>query len=41
MGHEIISKVEGTANVETGLEDTDRETRIQVDKDRLCGKALL
>jgi multidrug efflux pump subunit AcrB len=37
---EIISKVEGTANVETGLEDTDRETRIQVDKDKAMREGL-
>lgn len=37
---EILRSTEGTANVETGLEDSDRETRILVDKDKAMREGL-
>lgn len=37
---EILRSTEGTANVETGLEDADRETRILVDKDKAIREGL-
>ncbi|HHU48543.1 MAG: efflux RND transporter permease subunit [Caldicoprobacterales bacterium] len=37
---DILSEVEGITSVETGLEDTGRETRIQVDKDKAMREGL-
>ena len=37
---DILSEVEGTTNVETGLEEVDKETRIQVDKDKAMREGL-
>jgi len=37
---EILDDIEGTVNVETGLEDTEVETRIQVNKDKAMGEGL-
>jgi len=36
----ILSKVEGTANIETGIEETEKEIRIQVDKDKAMREGL-
>ena len=36
----ILGDIEGISNVETGLEDADKETRIQVDKDKAMREGL-
>jgi multidrug efflux pump subunit AcrB len=36
----LLSSTEGAVNIETGLEDADKETRIQVDKDKAMREGL-